>query len=422
MTEVSRPWAGTSIGDAGPYSDTQWATMFMTMIGVGANSPNRGIVGGVDNELRVTAQSPLANAVDVQTGAALVQGRWYYSDTVASFIIAANGSGNPRIDTVVVRVTFASQIARLALLQGTAAATPAPPALTQNGTTWEVTLATIDVANGFSTIGNDDIKMNRSHILVPKNIGLDLTNDSGGYIDAGSAVLVRFDNGTFGSLVGAQGTGIVSESSNDGEVARVIFYGFTYARFNADVSGAVEFDGVTGVGKAWDGSPNTPTGILLEAFVNATMDVGLCFVDFLRPASSALRYTALEYTAFSVLNNTFTTLNWTTAVINANSGGMWDVADPTRITFAVAGFYVISANVAYDAAFTTTAPPYVDIFLNGTTILVKDGRATGAYSELGQTATLGRFFAAGDYIEMRVFQVSGANRAAAVRFSAVRTS
>ena len=33
MSEFSLPWAGTSTGDAGPYSDTNWADMLKVLSG-----------------------------------------------------------------------------------------------------------------------------------------------------------------------------------------------------------------------------------------------------------------------------------------------------------------------------------------------------------------------------------------------------
>jgi len=60
-------------------------------------------------------------SVDVLLGAALVQGIAYLSTATVALTVAANGAGNPRIDTVILRADYALQTIRLVLKQGTAA-------------------------------------------------------------------------------------------------------------------------------------------------------------------------------------------------------------------------------------------------------------------------------------------------------------
>lgn len=152
MTETSFPWPSTITGDASaaPYDHLEFSRFFGKIL---ASDAAGFVIPAYANNLTVQASSPAAASVDVATGAAYVKGFFYENDALNTLAIAANASGNPRLDRIVLRVNFAAQTVRLAVLQGTAAATPALPALTQTyGTTWEISLAYVWVANGFVTI------------------------------------------------------------------------------------------------------------------------------------------------------------------------------------------------------------------------------------------------------------------------------
>jgi len=85
---------------------------------------------------------------------------WYSGTSTTDKTVAANSSGNPRIDLVVLRLTRATWNVAEEIVQGTPGATPVPPALTQDaGTTgvWEEPLATVNVANGAATIAAADV-------------------------------------------------------------------------------------------------------------------------------------------------------------------------------------------------------------------------------------------------------------------------
>lgn len=162
MTQTSAPWDGISVGDAttAPYSADEWAHLWALLQGVGSIFPNYGVIRGTGDgtydPLQVIA-SGSAN-VDVKIGSALIQGKIYENTAAVTLTVAANASGNPRIDTLVLRVDYVAQTIRAVLKQGTPAGSPTPPALTQSaGVTWEIPLANIAVANGFSTIAQADI-------------------------------------------------------------------------------------------------------------------------------------------------------------------------------------------------------------------------------------------------------------------------
>lgn len=163
MTQIGGFWDGTTTGQAtlAPYDALEFNKFFSkTIASHGAGFVIPGYTAG---DLKVAAQSPASAIVEVSSGAAYVKGFHFESDATETFTIAANASGNPRIDRIVLRADWATKTIALAMIAGTPAATPTPAALTQTeGTTWEVSLAYIWVANGFATIANDEIHDERT--------------------------------------------------------------------------------------------------------------------------------------------------------------------------------------------------------------------------------------------------------------------
>lgn len=195
MSEISRPWQSTSPGDAGPYSAQNWNQLYEYVIGLGASRPNVGPMLGSGTQpndgLKVQAKSVPTTSIDVLAGSAVVQGIGYVNTATVSFVIAANGSGNPRIDTVVLRADYALQTVRLAVLQGTPAASPSNPTLTQSANVlWEIPLADIAVANGFATITNANITPRHEWANAASGVYLDnVLNNSGGTLVDGDVVI-----------------------------------------------------------------------------------------------------------------------------------------------------------------------------------------------------------------------------------------
>lgn len=138
MAQTSRFHAVT------PNSDTDFAETFSTV-------HLDGVDGSSFNSLAVTATTGLTVSID--TGIAWVQGRWYNNSTAITLTSdAANGS-NPRYDRVVLKWTTGSPgNIVLALLKGTAAASPTLPALTQSSDKWEIPIATLNITAGLATI------------------------------------------------------------------------------------------------------------------------------------------------------------------------------------------------------------------------------------------------------------------------------
>lgn len=163
MTQTSAPWDGILLGDAAdaPYSADEWATLWKAQRGVGTEYPNYGVFAGTESSgqlpLEVLATNPVSTNVEVQIGAAMVNGYVYRNTAVETLAVAANASGNPRIDTVILRLDYVARTIRLVVKQGTPAGSPVAPTLTQNASFWEIPLADIAVANGFVTLAQSTI-------------------------------------------------------------------------------------------------------------------------------------------------------------------------------------------------------------------------------------------------------------------------
>lgn len=123
-----------------------------------------GVVYSSLNDLKVSAHSGMTLSVGV--GRAWINGHWYYNDTAfTGLTLATAPSGsNSRIDRVVLRLNTSTAVrsVALAVLTGTAAATPAAPALTRSGNVYELALADIRVAAGAVTISNSNITDKRA--------------------------------------------------------------------------------------------------------------------------------------------------------------------------------------------------------------------------------------------------------------------
>ena len=182
MTESSRFWTGTTTGDAGPYSAAQFADFARFIAGYGgegAAAYHDGILLGSGDgnfaPLWVMQDSPASANVRLAIGRAAVLGYEYINDAIKLFAVAANSSGQPRIDTLVLRVDFVAQTVRAVLKQGTPAGSPTRPALTQSaGVTWEIPLADVAVANAFVSI----VDANITNYPLPSNLHSVVAHDS----------------------------------------------------------------------------------------------------------------------------------------------------------------------------------------------------------------------------------------------------
>lgn len=153
INEFGMPF--NDVGGDRTYSSADWRTYFDGMI-------ISGVLGSIGNELAVTQQTVANKTVKIDTGAVLIKGAIRQIDTAESLNIADNTSGNPRIDRIVARLNNTDRKVEFTVKQGTPGASA--PALTQTSTIYEIPLAKIAVANGFSTITTGNITDDRIYM------------------------------------------------------------------------------------------------------------------------------------------------------------------------------------------------------------------------------------------------------------------
>lgn len=147
MTQLSRPWNGTTTGDAteAPYdAPTEFADILMAMTGAARMVNKGGVFRSALNGLTVSNGG--ANLAAISTGEAQVYGTWYRNDAAATLSIPTP-AGSTRIDRVVLRKDWSAQTVRLTRIAGIEGS--GTPAMTQNaGVTWDVPLASVSITTG----------------------------------------------------------------------------------------------------------------------------------------------------------------------------------------------------------------------------------------------------------------------------------
>lgn len=338
MTQDSRPWNGTVTGDAGPYSDADWQELYQHIIGWGGRRSNVGVFLGSgaqpDDGLRVQPASPPDTTINVGRGAALVQGLAYINTAMVTFTIAANSSGNPRIDTVIVRADYALQTARLAVLQGTPAASPSPPSLTQNaGVMWDIPLADIAVANGFVSISNSNITPRHEWVNAPPAVYLDdVQNNSGGELNTGDVVI--WDSSanravtTTTLLNDPRIVGTWVGRTANGNYGRVLRTGIGYVKTNAAVTrGALLTTNSTVKEAVASTTVNSDRALARALETTSGAGLALCFVQ---GQGGGNRAVVVDQKATNTAGGASAAAAWTTRVLNT------ELSDPDGLV-TVAG-------------------------------------------------------------------------------------
>lgn len=126
----------TGDDDTYKYTSTEFVKMYRAMT-------NNGVVKGEGNELAVSLNGL---SVNVATGGIYIEGRYAEATTPKALTISTTGTAY--VGRVVAKLDVVARTITLEFKQGGATA----PALTQNDTVWEVSLAQINVpAGGVST-------------------------------------------------------------------------------------------------------------------------------------------------------------------------------------------------------------------------------------------------------------------------------
>lgn len=140
----------TSVSGDRQYGSAEWREYFESLV-------TSGVVGDIGNELAVNAQSTPNKSVYVDTGSIVIKGAMLSHTSTTNLTVAENVSGNPRIDRIVARLNLTDRKIEFAVLQGTPASSPVAPSLTRSATVYELSLAQISLANGYSTIVAENI-------------------------------------------------------------------------------------------------------------------------------------------------------------------------------------------------------------------------------------------------------------------------
>jgi hypothetical protein len=141
MTQVYRPF---DAGSGSNVTEDGWRDMARHWLATG-------VIAGEDN-LAETYGDNSGMQVKTKTGKAWIRGHYWASDAEVTSAIAAADPANPRIDRLILRADFVGNTIAIAVLQGTAAAVPAAPALTQSTSVWEISLARVAVGAGVGSI------------------------------------------------------------------------------------------------------------------------------------------------------------------------------------------------------------------------------------------------------------------------------
>ncbi len=153
--------------------------------------------------------NPYADATGMQVkvgaGAAIVEGFHTETSTTTTLAIAAANATNPRIDRVVLRVALATPATiSLEVLTGVAAVSPAAPALRDDATFVDLSLALVRVGAAVSTITAPDVTDDRRYSR-PAGMATGHKHLSGPVLDtAANGVLVHGIANLHNRLVTAQ--------------------------------------------------------------------------------------------------------------------------------------------------------------------------------------------------------------------------
>lgn len=147
-------------GPGGNAQEAQWREMMKHMLGSAA-----GVIRGFANSFNSFGDSS-GMQVKVDTGECFMRGHFGKSTAIKVLPIAANSSGSARKDRVVLRTDFVGNEIEVDVLTGTPSGSPVAPAVTQNSSIWETSLAVVDVANGAVTITSGNVVDNRTYTTV----------------------------------------------------------------------------------------------------------------------------------------------------------------------------------------------------------------------------------------------------------------
>ena len=155
MTERYR-FFNSAAGDQREYTAADKAEMFNRFL-------QDGYIPNKLNELEVTSTSLLS--VQVASGEAMIQGRWYQNDAVKELTLQTADSTYDRIDRIVLRLNLSTDQRKITaeVKTGVAESSPSAPGLQRDNTIYELSLAQIFVASGAGSIDDTNITDERDN-------------------------------------------------------------------------------------------------------------------------------------------------------------------------------------------------------------------------------------------------------------------
>jgi len=152
MAEYSYPF------DESEVQEAQWTKFTKYFV---AN----GVLANYENELEVYADST-GMQVKVKTGMGSIRGHFYETTAELTKAVEDADVSNDRIDIVALQVDWSNGDMEILVIEGTPAASPVAPSLTQNANLWQIPLAYVDVGTGVSTIAAGDVTDKRVRVGV----------------------------------------------------------------------------------------------------------------------------------------------------------------------------------------------------------------------------------------------------------------
>ena len=286
MAEISRPWGGTSPGDAGPYSAEQWRAIYKSFAGWGGTSegswgvfPNswQGVYDAQFGPLGVYTLSA-GREVKVSSGSALVNGVWYDNTLTRTMTLATNSSGNPRIDAIVLRWHNTQQRVYLEVLQGTPASTPTRPTLSSATAIKDFPLAYIEVANNFASVDKSKITDVRRYA---SGAGLDIQmfyNHSASEIKAGRGVALDLSSQNRSIKLATSGQDCIGVALGDISNSGGLGFVCTDGAVPLYVSGAVARGDYLGIGSNGEFVSNSTFGFGRALYGSAAGTFVMAFI------------------------------------------------------------------------------------------------------------------------------------------------
>ncbi|MBA7476359.1 hypothetical protein ES707_11744 [subsurface metagenome] len=168
MTEYSR-FFGSEVEGEPKYTQPQLAEVLKHIF-------SNGVFSDIENELEIVEHDPPALAVYEKTGKGWIEGYWYHNKTTPLVkSLAAADPVYPRIDRIILRL-YTTDPFKISceVLEGTPAAEPTPPDLTQNASTWEISLVQVYIAAEATSVSNANITDEREYAGVPNGVYLTL--------------------------------------------------------------------------------------------------------------------------------------------------------------------------------------------------------------------------------------------------------